>query len=81
MSYFHLKDKIKTLLNRTGQTVDDKLSQICDLLRREIDHYDWVGFYFANKETQTLHLRTFAGKETDHTVIPFGKGICGLSGA
>jgi GAF domain-containing protein len=34
-----------------------------------------LGFYFANHETQTLHLGPYVGAETDHTVIP--KGICG----
>ena len=24
-----------------------------------------------------MHLEAFAGEPTDHTVIPFGKGICG----
>ena len=24
-----------------------------------------------------MHLRAFAGEPTEHTVIPFGKGICG----
>jgi L-methionine (R)-S-oxide reductase len=24
-----------------------------------------------------LHLGPYVGAETDHTVIPFGKGICG----
>ena len=36
-----------------------------------------MGFYFANHETQTLHLGPYIGAPTDHTVIPFGKGICG----
>ena len=43
---------------------------------KEVAHYDWVGFYMANHEAQTLHLKAFAGIPTDHTVIPFGKGIC-----
>ena len=77
MSYPLLKDKVAIILNDNGHTVDKKLSLICELLKQKIDHYDWVGFYFANEETQTLHLRTYAGKKTDHTVIPFGKGICG----
>ncbi len=54
-----------------------KLTNICTLLKKEITYYDWVGFYFAQPETQTLHLKAFAGIPTDHTVIPFGKGICG----
>jgi GAF domain-containing protein len=36
-----------------------------------------VGFYFANTETRTLHLGPYCGAPTDHTCIPFGKGICG----
>jgi GAF domain-containing protein len=42
-------------------------------LKDNIDYYNcWV--YFANQE---LHLGPYVGAETDHTVIPFGKGICG----
>ena len=51
--------------------------EICELLSNSIDYYNWVGFYFANTQTQTLHLGPYIGAETDHTVIPFGKGICG----
>ena len=54
-----------------------KLKQICSLLVSNVEHYNWVGFYFANHETQTLHLGPYVGAPTDHTVIPFGKGICG----
>ena len=36
-----------------------------------------LSFYFANDAEKTLHLKAFAGIPTDHTVIPFGKGICG----
>ncbi|MDA0950413.1 MAG: GAF domain-containing protein, partial [Bacteroidetes bacterium] len=35
------------------------------------------GFYFHEAQTSTLHLRAFSGEPTDHTQIPFGKGICG----
>ena len=53
------------------------LNEICTLLQSRIPNYDWVGFYFANFETQTLHLKNFSGTPTEHTEIPFGKGICG----
>lgn len=53
------------------------LQSICDYLKTNIPHYDWVGFYFANHTNQTLHLGPYAGDPTDHIVIPFGKGICG----
>ena len=46
-------------------------------MKQEIKTYDWVGFYFAKQNTKTLHLKAFSGIPTDHTVIPFGKGICG----
>jgi GAF domain-containing protein len=53
------------------------MTLICKTLKDTIDYYDWVGFYFANHDTKTLHLEAFAGLPTDHTTIPFGKGICG----
>ncbi len=72
-----LQDKIKALLNSSNTSISKKLTQICEMLKDQIPHYDWVGFYFSQPETQTLHLKAFAGKPTDHTVIPYGKGICG----
>ncbi len=53
------------------------LQQICNLLKEKINHYDWVGFYFRNGNKNELKLAQFAGKPTEHTIIPFGKGICG----
>ena len=64
-------------LRRTMLLQEEKLLKICELLSNSIDYYNWVGFYFANQETKTLHLGPYVGAETDHTVIPFGKGICG----
>lgn len=58
-------------------SVEDKLQQICDYLKAEISYYDWVGFYFRNGDKEELKLAQFAGEPTEHTIIPFGKGICG----
>jgi len=77
MPFDRLQSKIKTILANTSETVEQRLSEICELLQTSIGYYDWVGFYFANEAEKTLHLKAFAGEETDHTVIPFGKGICG----
>jgi GAF domain-containing protein len=55
----------------------DKLNKICEHLRKNIDYYDWVGFYFHHQEKPKLILKAFAGAPTEHTEIPFGKGICG----
>jgi len=71
------RTKIKEILSDKQQSINERLQQLCDFLQTKIAHYDWVGFYFANHDTQTLHLQTFAGDPTDHTTIPFGKGICG----
>jgi len=54
-----------------------KLQQICDFLASQVDYYDWVGFYFKNGDKEELKLAEFTGEPTEHTIIPFGKGICG----
>ena len=76
MKFEILKDKIDTLLFQKN-TIGVKLQAICDLLEYEIPHYDWVGFYFKNGDKNELKLAQYTGEETEHTIIPFGKGICG----
>lgn len=76
-----IKDQIiaetKKILNRDEER-DEKLLSICKLLENEIATFDWVGFYFADPEgKQELHLGPYVGEATDHTRIPFGRGICG----
>ena len=77
MPFHSLKKEVEHILSRSDKQLNERLTNICELLQSEIDHYDWVGFYFAEHSTKTLHLKAFAGEPTDHTVIPFGKGICG----
>ena len=77
MEFEQLLPKIQLLLQQEQYSRTEKLQQLCELLRQEISYYNWVGFYFANHENRTLHLGPYAGAATDHTVIPFGKGICG----
>ena len=77
MTFAELQPKVIEILEQSAVSRDEKLLQICQLLESNIDYYTWVGFYFANHETQTLHLGPYVGAATDHTVIPFGKGICG----
>lgn len=77
MPFQTLKPQVSAILSNSKMDVDSRLSELCELLRKNISYYDWVGFYFANHEARTLHLKAYAGEETDHTVIPFGKGICG----
>lgn len=77
MTFEELKSKVIDILKHANVLREDKLLQVCHLLRDNIDYYDWVGFYFRNGEKEELILGPYAGEPTDHTVIPFGKGICG----
>ena len=77
MSFEVLKPKVTEIIEQFDKSRDEKLLEICQLLNLNVPHYNWVGFYFANHEAQTLHLGPYVGAATDHTVIPFGKGICG----
>ena len=46
-------------------------------LDEEVSYYNWTGFYFMNDEKQQLEIGPYVGAFTDHTVIPYGRGICG----
>lgn len=76
MNIPQLKESV-TAIAESNQSVSDKRQAICDYLKQEIDYYHWVGFYFKNGEKAELKLAEFAGEPTQHTIIPFGKGICG----
>lgn len=77
MNFENLKPQVITILSEANLERDVKLKLLCHFLTDHVDYYNWVGFYFANHENKTLHLGPYAGAETDHTIIPFGKGICG----
>ena len=46
-------------------------------LDKNISYYNWTGFYFMNEEKQQLEIGPYVGAFTDHSIIPYGKGICG----
>ncbi len=75
--FVQLKPTISSITKNTDLDVSEKLQQICDLLKKSIHHYDWIGFYFKNGDKKELKLGSYAGEPTDHIIIPFGKGICG----
>lgn len=77
MSFENLKPIVSEIVINDSITREEKLLAICQLLTDSVSYYNWVGFYFANHETKTLHLGPYVGAPTDHTIIPFGKGICG----
>ena len=77
MTLQELKPKIKSIIAQDNTTVDGRLLKICEILETNIDYYNWVGFYFKNGDKNELKLGPYVGEQTDHTIIPFGKGICG----
>lgn len=77
MTFEILKPEIKSIVSNTDNTIDERLLKICELLEANVNYYNWVGFYFKNGDKNELKLGPYVGEPTDHTIIPFGKGICG----
>lgn len=71
-----LKAAISKIL-KSNQQIAEKLQEVTHVLEASISYYDWVGFYFKNGDKNELKLAQYTGEETEHTIIPFGKGICG----
>ncbi len=74
MNYGDIRTEVSRILQEKGS---DGLLAICELLKSEIEYYNWVGFYFMNDDEQMLELGPYAGAETEHARIAYGKGICG----
>lgn len=77
MNLNELKPELKKILQQQDLSVEHRLNEVCDILKEKVSYYDWVGFYFKNGDKNELKLHAFAGEPTEHTIIPFGKGICG----
>ncbi|WP_282123057.1 GAF domain-containing protein [Algibacter mikhailovii] len=77
MIFEALKTNVETIVSNTENSTNDRLLHICQLLEKNINYYNWVGFYFRNGNKKELILGPYVGAPTDHTIIPFGKGICG----
>lgn len=56
MTFQELQPKISSIITDNQINRDEKLLAICQLLNENIEYYNWVGFYFANHDTKTLHL-------------------------
>lgn len=77
ISYSQLIEETKEIVSGEGSR-DEKLNRVCALLEEKVEVFDWVGFYLVDPDSdRELILGPYVGEETDHTRIPFGKGICG----
>jgi GAF domain-containing protein len=74
--YTQLLKEIDTFIV-SEESRTDILFNTCKLLRNNVYHYDWVGFYLLDENQSKLILGPFTGKPTEHTEIPVGKGVCG----
>lgn len=72
-----LRKRLSSILESPTHNTEDKLQKVCYLLDQEISYFNWTGFYFKNGDKDELKLGPYVGAETDHTIIPYGKGICG----
>lgn len=81
-SFGGLNEEIERIFDRSSDDpgANDglgKMQQLCDFLKQSVPHFDWVGFYLTLPGDRMLVLGPFAGEPTEHTKIPFGRGICG----
>ncbi len=72
-----LKKRLSSILESPKHHTEEKLEKVCHLLDQEISYFNWTGFYFKNGDKDELKLGPYVGAPTDHTIIPYGKGICG----
>ncbi|RKS97556.1 GAF domain-containing protein [Chryseobacterium defluvii] len=72
-----LKKRLSSILESPKHNTEEKLQKVCHLLDQEIPYFNWTGFYFKNGDKDELILGPYVGAPTDHTIIPYGKGICG----
>lgn len=72
-----INKRLSSILESPIHNTEVKLQKICHLLDQEISYFNWTGFYFKNGDKNELILGPYVGAATDHTIIPYGKGICG----
>jgi GAF domain-containing protein len=76
------KEDFSSLIHKFGEIVKKNKGDLSDVtvkfLNENVPHYNWVGIYIV--QGGDLVLKTYSGpKETEHTRIKIGFGICGLA--
>src|SRR5210317_873316 len=77
MTFTTLKERVDNIITDDSKSIEGRLLHICEILEEHVEYYNWVGFYFKNGDKNELKLGPYIGAPTDHTIIPFGRGICG----
>ena len=63
-----------------SRSLDAVMRAIIQTLAKEMQHYNWIGFYMLSKTDQNiLELGPYYGAPTPHTRIPLDQGICGAA--
>ncbi len=74
---YHILLKEIKLYLETSSSFEESLKWICNLLKKRVEKYHWVGYYMNDEKNKRLVLKCFSGKPTSHKIIPYGKGVCG----
>lgn len=56
---------------------EDACGSAMRIIAAGLPHYDWVGVYAL--QGGMLHLGPYVGADTEHTIIPVGRGVCGTA--
>ena len=71
-------ENIKLELQKASGLRGDALQKfVVTLLDQRVSYYNWTGLYWMNDLKSQLELGAYVGEVTDHTSIPYGRGICG----
>lgn len=72
-----LQTAIFKLIDETAD-LTEAMKNITGKLSEEVPVFNWVGFYLPNPEKENeLVIGPYVGDYTDHTHIPYGRGVCG----
>ena len=71
-------EKIKAELQKVAHLRGKDLQKwTVEVLDKQVHYYNWTGLYWMNDLKGQLELGAYVGEATDHTSIPYGRGICG----
>ncbi len=70
----NIKNELLKVENLRGDALHKSAVEALD---KHVPYYNWTGFYWMNDLKSQLELGAYVGEATDHTSIPYGRGICG----